>query len=136
MIYRVLQINKVVHDHIVNADMSASDVAETWSLIAEEGEMRVYKQEHVDDNNVVDPVKAVHAVKGITGRELCEYFWDPSVRLEWDFSLETSKVVEWVSQDTLITYQVCGLFIVFTHLIYINSTLDVNNISYTYVHCV
>ena len=99
------EINKVVHDHIVNADMTASDVADTWTLIAEEGEMRVYKKEHMEDGLIVDPVKAVHSVKGITGHEMCHYFWDQGIRLEWDFSLETSTIVDWVSQDTLITYQ-------------------------------
>ncbi len=57
-----LQINRLVHDHITHADMTASDVAETWQLIAEEGDMKVYKREQEEDGMIVDPIKAVHTV--------------------------------------------------------------------------
>jgi collagen type IV alpha-3-binding protein len=40
---------------------------------------------------VIDPLKAVHTVRGITGFELCKYFWDPVVRMEWEGTLETSR---------------------------------------------
>jgi collagen type IV alpha-3-binding protein len=45
--------------------MTASDVANTWTLIASEGEMKVYKRD-VDEANaavVQHPLKAVHTVK-------------------------------------------------------------------------
>jgi len=35
------EVNRVVHDHISNADMTASDVATTWTLVASEGDMKV-----------------------------------------------------------------------------------------------
>lgn len=44
-------------------------------------------------------------MQGITGRELCQYFFDPAVRLEWDSLLETTQVLEWLSKDTVVTYQ-------------------------------
>jgi len=44
-------------------------------------------------------------LQGITGHELCHYFWDPSVRMEWEITLETSNVVSWLARDTHITYQ-------------------------------
>ena len=44
-------------------------------------------------------------MQGITGHELCHYFWDPSVRMEWEITLETSNVVSWLARDTHITYQ-------------------------------
>ena len=43
--------------------MSASDVASSWQLIAEEGEMKVFKRELEENGMVVDPVKAIHTVK-------------------------------------------------------------------------
>jgi len=58
------QINRVVNEHISHADMTASDVANTWSLIASEGDMKVYKSEIEDSGAVVQhPLKAVHTVK-------------------------------------------------------------------------
>jgi len=58
------QINRVVHEHISHADMTASDVANTWSLIASDGDMKVYKSEIEDSGAVVQhPLKAVHTVK-------------------------------------------------------------------------
>lgn len=47
----------------------------------------------------------VCVLQGITGHELCHYFWDPSVRMEWENTLETTQVMEWLSKDTHITYQ-------------------------------
>lgn len=45
-------------------------------------------------------------LQGITGHELCHYFWDPAVRLEWELTLEMSNVVTWLARDTHVTYQV------------------------------
>lgn len=60
----VCQINRVVNDHISHADMTASDVANTWTLIASDGDMKVYKSEVGDTGAVVQhPLKAVHTVK-------------------------------------------------------------------------
>lgn len=99
------EIDRIVNDHITNADMTASDVASTWTLVASEGDMKVYKREVEDNAAVIYPLKAVHTVKGITGHELCHYFWDPSVRMEWENTLESSQVMDWLSKDTHITYQ-------------------------------
>jgi len=58
------QINRVVKEHISHADMTASDVANTWTLIASEGDMKVYKSELEATGTVVQhPLKAVHTVK-------------------------------------------------------------------------
>ena len=60
----VCQINRVVAEHISHADMTASDVASSWTLIASEGDMKVYKSEVDSGNNFVQhPLKAVHSVK-------------------------------------------------------------------------
>jgi len=54
----------VVHEHISHADMTASDVANTWTLIASDGDMKVYKSEVEDTGAVVQhPLKAVHTVE-------------------------------------------------------------------------
>ena len=59
----VCQINRVVGEHINNADMTASDVANCWTLIASEGDMKVYKSEVDSGTFVQHPLKAVHTVK-------------------------------------------------------------------------
>lgn len=45
-------------------------------------------------------------IKGITGHELCKYFWDPAVRMEWEGTLDSSRMIEALSDDTLIFHQV------------------------------
>ena len=57
------QIQASVEDHIAQADMNASDVAAEWALIAEEGDMKVFKREQEEDGMVTDPIKAIHTVK-------------------------------------------------------------------------
>lgn len=63
-----------------------------WELFAEDGEMRMYRREEELNGNVVDPLKAVHTVRGVTGAEMCHYFFDPDVRLEWE-SMTTSYLI-------------------------------------------
>lgn len=53
-------------------------------MFAEEGEMRMYRREEEVNGMVIDPLKAVHIVKGVTGHEMCHYFFSPDVRLEWE----------------------------------------------------
>lgn len=55
-----------------------------WQLFAEDGEMKMYKREEEVEGVAVDPLKAVHTVKGVTGREMCHYFYSPDVRFEWE----------------------------------------------------
>lgn len=58
-----------------------------WQLFAEDGEMKMYKREEEVDGVAVDPLKAVHTVKGVTGREMTHYFFSPDVRFEWESKL-------------------------------------------------
>lgn len=39
----------------------------------------------MEENGIVlDPLKATHAVKGVTGHEVCHYFWNVDVRNDWE----------------------------------------------------
>ncbi|XP_067666749.1 ceramide transfer protein-like [Haliotis asinina] len=96
------EINRVVDEHMYRLYERTSDGEDTWTCIAEDGELRVYKRELEIEGVVVDPLKAVTTVSGITGHELCHYFWDIDVRMEWEATLETCRTVEWLSEDTLI----------------------------------
>lgn len=55
-------------------------VSSAHTLVAHQ----VYRREVEENGIVLDPLKATHAVKGVTGHELCHYFWDTAVRLDWE----------------------------------------------------
>uniref|UniRef100_A0A674MZR3 Ceramide transfer protein n=1 Tax=Takifugu rubripes TaxID=31033 RepID=A0A674MZR3_TAKRU len=76
-----------------------------WQLVIEEGEMKVYRREVEENGIVLDPLKATHAVKGVTGHEVCHYFWDTAVRLDWETTIENFHVVEALSDNAIIVYQ-------------------------------
>ncbi|XP_043256945.1 ceramide transfer protein isoform X1 [Colletes gigas] len=76
-----------------------------WQLFAEDGDMRMYRREEEADGLVVDPLKACHVVKGVTGHEVCEIFFSPEYRSGWEATLEDMTVIENISKDTLIFLQ-------------------------------
>ncbi|PIK44176.1 putative collagen type IV alpha-3-binding protein-like isoform X1 [Apostichopus japonicus] len=57
---------------------------EKKGLVHQEGELQVYKSEQEIDGIIVDPLKAIHTVKGVSAYEMCFSFWDVKVRMEWD----------------------------------------------------
>ncbi|XP_012264043.1 ceramide transfer protein isoform X1 [Athalia rosae] len=76
-----------------------------WQLFAEDGDMRMYRREEEADGLVVDPLKACHVVKGVTGHEVCNIFFSPEYRSGWEATLEDMTVVEKISEDTLVFLQ-------------------------------
>ena len=98
-------IEKVIQDHL-KFDLVDDLSDNVWELLCSDGEMKIYRREMEENGIVLDPLKAVHKVKGITGRELCKYFWEPSVRMEWEGTLDSSRMIEALSDDTLIFHQV------------------------------
>ena len=36
------------------------------------------------DGIVLDPLKATHTVRKVTGNEMCHMFWDLKYRMDWD----------------------------------------------------
>merc|ERR1719187_2016782 len=77
-----------------------------WELFAEDGEMKMYKREEEVDVMVVDPLKAIHQVSGVSAKELCHYFFSPDVRLEWEHTIDDMSVLEKIDENTLIFLQV------------------------------
>ena len=88
IVFSFVQINDVVNDHIDSLSITLSetegDDPTSWCLLVEEGDMRVYKRELEEDGMVVDPLKAVTSITGVTGHEICHYFWNPEVRMDWE----------------------------------------------------
>ncbi|XP_046969936.1 ceramide transfer protein [Vanessa cardui] len=76
-----------------------------WQLFAEEGDMRMYRREMEIDGMVMDPLKAMHKVHGVSAREMCHYFFNPRYRYEWETTLETMNIVEAISTDALVFHQ-------------------------------
>ncbi|XP_023228908.1 collagen type IV alpha-3-binding protein-like [Centruroides sculpturatus] len=98
------EIEQITMEQLKYAKMGVGEGG--WQLFAEDGEMRMYKREVEVGGVVCDPLKAVHTVQGVTGHEMCHYFFSPDVRFDWETTLETMKVVEEIDSDTLIFHQV------------------------------
>ncbi|XP_078477535.1 ceramide transfer protein-like isoform X2 [Lampetra fluviatilis] len=98
------QLEELIQKHM---EYSLQDLGgdANWQLIVEEGDMKVYRREVEDNGIVLDPLKATHTVKGVTGHELCHYFWDVGVKNDWETTLESFRVVETLADNTVIIYQ-------------------------------
>ncbi|XP_041741369.1 ceramide transfer protein isoform X2 [Coregonus clupeaformis] len=99
-----VQVEEMVQNHMTYSLQDMGGDA-NWQLVVEEGEMKVYRREVEENGIVLDPLKATHAVKGVTGHELCHYFWDTDVRNDWETTIENFNVVETLSDNAVIVYQ-------------------------------
>ncbi|XP_052132271.1 ceramide transfer protein isoform X2 [Frankliniella occidentalis] len=100
------EIDRVTMEQMHYARMSVEDSGGVWQLFAEEGEMKMYRREEEVGGMVIDPLRACHVVKGVTGHEVCEYFFNPQYRLEWEATVETTTVLEKIADDILLFLQV------------------------------
>uniref|UniRef100_A0A7N8YGQ8 Ceramide transfer protein n=1 Tax=Mastacembelus armatus TaxID=205130 RepID=A0A7N8YGQ8_9TELE len=66
---------------------------------------KVYRREVEENGIVLDPLKATHSVRGVTGHEVCHYFWDTTYRNDWETTIENFNVVETLSENAAIVYQ-------------------------------
>ncbi|KAL2079689.1 hypothetical protein ACEWY4_025433 [Coilia grayii] len=98
------QVGEMVQNHMAYSLQDVGGDA-NWQLVIEEGEMKVYRREVEENGIVLDPLKATHAVKGVTGHEVCHYFWDTNFRFDWETTVENFNVVERLSDNAVIVYQ-------------------------------
>uniref|UniRef100_A0A4W6GA29 Ceramide transfer protein n=1 Tax=Lates calcarifer TaxID=8187 RepID=A0A4W6GA29_LATCA len=98
------QVEEMVQNHMTYSLQDVGGDA-NWQLVIEEGEMKVYRREVEENGIVLDPLKATHSVKGVTGHEVCHYFWDTDVRMDWETTIENFNVVEKLSENAIIVYQ-------------------------------
>ncbi|XP_047446957.1 ceramide transfer protein-like isoform X3 [Mugil cephalus] len=98
------KVEEMVKNHMTYSLQDVGGDA-NWQLVIEEGEMKVYRREVEENGIVLDPLKATHAVKGVTGHEVCQYFWDTAVRMDWETTIENFNVVETLSDNAVIVYQ-------------------------------
>ena len=81
------------------------DVDGNWTLVFEDGDMKVHRRDYEEGGVVIDPLKATHTVQGVTGREMAHYFFDKDVRMDWDSTLDLCKVIETFSPNTMVFHQ-------------------------------
>ncbi|XP_040897459.1 ceramide transfer protein-like isoform X2 [Toxotes jaculatrix] len=98
------KVEEMVQNHMTYSLQDVGGDA-NWQLVIEEGEMKVYRREVEENGIVLDPLKATHSVKGVTGHEVCHYFWDTDVRMDWETTIENFNVVETLSENAIIVYQ-------------------------------
>lgn len=98
------EVEEMVQNHITYSLQDVGGDA-NWQLVIEEGEMKVYRREVEENGIVLDPLKATHSVKGVTGHEVCHYFWDTAYRNDWETTIENFNVVETLSDNAVIIYQ-------------------------------
>uniref|UniRef100_A0A3Q2P1T5 Ceramide transfer protein n=1 Tax=Fundulus heteroclitus TaxID=8078 RepID=A0A3Q2P1T5_FUNHE len=98
------KVEEMVQSHMTYSLQDVGGDA-NWQLVIEEGEMKVYRREVEENGIVLDPLKATHSVKGVTGHEVCHYFWDTNVRNDWETTIENFNVVETLSDNAIIVYQ-------------------------------
>ncbi|KAM4528040.1 ceramide transfer protein-like isoform 3-T3 [Odontesthes bonariensis] len=98
------EVEEMVQNHITYSLQDVGGDA-NWQLVVEEGEMKVYRREVEENGIVLDPLKATISVKGVTGHELCHYFWDTAYRNDWETTIENFNVVETLSDNAAIVYQ-------------------------------
>ncbi|CAF1492216.1 unnamed protein product [Adineta steineri] len=96
------EIERIVQDHLKYVH---EDVSHGWDLIHQEGEMKVYRREVEENGIVVDPLKCFHTIKGVTGHEICRYFYEFQYRMEWETTLDSTKIIEVLDPDTVIFFQ-------------------------------
>ncbi|CAH2297213.1 collagen type IV alpha-3-binding isoform X2 [Pelobates cultripes] len=100
----VRTVEEIVQNHMTYSLQDVGGDA-NWQLVVEEGEMKVYRREVEENGIVLDPLKATHSVKGVTGHEVCQYFWNVDVRNDWETTVENFQVVEKLSTNAIIVYQ-------------------------------
>ncbi|XP_031731029.1 ceramide transfer protein-like isoform X3 [Anarrhichthys ocellatus] len=98
------KVEEMVQNHMTYSLQDVGGDA-NWQLVVEEGEMKVYRREVEENGIVLDPLKATHSVKGVTGHEVCHYFWDTTYRNDWETTIENFNVVETLSDNATIVYQ-------------------------------
>ncbi|XP_029299969.1 collagen type IV alpha-3-binding protein-like [Cottoperca gobio] len=98
------KVEEMVHSHMTYSLQDVGGDA-NWQLVVEEGEMKVYRREVEENGIVLDPLKATHSVKGVTGHEVCHYFWDTAYRNDWESTIENFNLVETLSENAAIVYQ-------------------------------
>ncbi|CAB0002771.1 unnamed protein product [Nesidiocoris tenuis] len=97
-------IRRITEDQIRSAVVRTDD--DDWTLLADQDNVKLFSREMVVDGVAIDPLKACCTIRGITGREVCHYFFHPEYRKDWESALERMTVVKKIEENTLVLHQV------------------------------
>ena len=73
-----------------------------WSLVHDDGDMKVYRRELEENSIVLDPMRATYIAKGISARELTHIFFHKDTRLSWENTIESMQTLEELDPWTTI----------------------------------
>ncbi|EDQ88914.1 uncharacterized protein MONBRDRAFT_32502 [Monosiga brevicollis MX1] len=86
--------------------LADEDVDAHWALGYQEGQLKVFRRESAESGTPTDRLKAFHYIPGISGRELAEYFFNTDYKTEWEHTIESFRVLEFLDQHTNVTHMI------------------------------
>uniref|UniRef100_A0A672HMR8 Ceramide transporter 1 n=1 Tax=Salarias fasciatus TaxID=181472 RepID=A0A672HMR8_SALFA len=90
------KVEEMVQNHMTYSLQDVGGDA-NWQLVIEEGEMKVYRREVEEKRHRPGSSQSYARRQGGDGHEVCHYFGDTSVRLDWETTIENFNVVESLS---------------------------------------
>ena len=79
---------------------------QNWVEFHREGDMILCRRsQETPDGRVVDPIRLNHKIDNVSAYECLWYFWDTSVRLEWEHTIESFDILERPDDHTIVLHQ-------------------------------
>ena len=99
------RLSELVSEKVANYSRYAFEKVEEsslWSLVHDDGDMKVYRRELEENSIVLDPIRATYIAKGISARELTHIFFHKDTRLSWENTIESMQTLEELDACTTI----------------------------------
>ncbi|KAL3276410.1 hypothetical protein HHI36_011794 [Cryptolaemus montrouzieri] len=101
----VTEIELMVRQQAHKARCNIDDKTLGWKVFLDDNDMKIYRCEEDINGILCYPIKAYYTVCGITGFELCHFFFTPKYRYDWDVLVDKMIVLEEIADDTLVFMQ-------------------------------
>ena len=99
------RFSELVREKVSNYSRYAFEKVEDstiWSLVHDDGDMKVYRRELEENSIVLDPMRATYIAKGISAHELTHIFFHKDTRLSWENTIESMQTLEELDPWTTI----------------------------------
>ncbi|KAI6648688.1 Collagen type IV alpha-3-binding protein-like [Oopsacas minuta] len=96
------QVREKVCSYSSYAFERVEDANNLWSLVHDDGDMKVYRRELEENSIVLDPMRATYIARGISARELTHIFFHKETRLSWENTIESMQTLEELDPWTTI----------------------------------
>ena len=99
------RFSELVREKVSNYSRYAFEKVEDssiWSLVHDDGDMKVYRRELEENSIVLDPMRATYIAKGISAYELTHVFFHKDTRLSWENTIESLQTLEELDPWTTI----------------------------------